>query len=256
MRRYAVMLAAQTAYQLRLYARSPRVVLYGALSPILLLVLLTAISDHRGEVGYVGRLTAGMVNLGLLGTCFTTLAASLVASRDAGVLKRLRATPLPTWAHLTGRVLATLVVALLQIAALIGLAVGVYGAERPGPAAALGIVLGGVTMSLVGLAVAQFIPRGDAAATLLSGVLLPVVLISGIFFPATDLPGWVATAADLLPVSHVGAVLEAGFGGAGPDAADLAWVAGWAVLGIAVALRWFRVEPAAPRRTGRRTPVV
>jgi ABC-2 type transport system permease protein len=248
-RRLGRIVAGQVAYQLRLYARGPRAVLSAVLTPLALLVLLAAIGDSRGEPGYHGRLTAAMTTMGLASVCYTTLAAALVAGRDAGVLKRLRATPLPLWAHLTGRVAATLAVAVAQAGLVVVVGVAAYGAriDLGGLAPALaGLVLGGIAISLVGLAVAQLIPRGDAAATLLSTTLLPVVLVSGVFFPASELPGWVAAVAGWLPLSHVGTLLGAGFGGAW-SGADVAWLGGWAVAGLAFTLLRFRAEPAPVR---------
>jgi ABC-2 type transport system permease protein len=245
--------AGQARYQLRLYARSSRAVLSAVLTPLAVMVLLAAISDRREEPGYAGWLAAGMATLGVVSVCYTTLAASLVASRDAGVLKRLRATPLPLWAHLGGRVAAALLVAVAQTALVVGVRVGVYGArvDAAGLGAALaGLLLGAVAICLVGLAVAQLIGRGDAAATLLSTTLLPVVLISGIFFPASELPGWVARLSNWLPVSHLATLLGAMFGGAW-TAADLAWLAGWGALALAFALLRFRTEPMPARRRGR-----
>jgi ABC-2 type transport system permease protein len=252
-RRQLRMAAGQAGYQLRLYTRSSRAVLSAVLTPLAVMVLLATISDRREEPGYAGWLTAGMVALGVVSVGYTTLAASLIASRDAGVLKRLRATPLPLWAHLSGRVAATVLVAVAQAALLVGVGVGVYGAgvDPAGLGATLaGLLLGAVVICLVGLAVAQLIGRGDAAATLLSTTLLPVLLISGIFFPVSELPGWVARVGDWLPVSHLVRLLGAMFGGAWA-AADLAWLAGWGVLALAFALLRFRTEPMPARRWAR-----
>jgi len=247
------MVAGQAEYQLRLYARGSRAVLSAVITPLAVMVLLAAISDRREEAGYAGWLAASMATLGVVSVCYTTLAASLVASRDAGVVKRLRATPLPLWAHLGGRVAATLLVAVAQTALVAGVGIGVYGArvDAAGLGAALaGLLLGAVAICLVGLAVAQLIGRGDAAATLLSTTLLPVVLISGIFFPVSELPGWVARLSGWLPVSHLARLLGAMFGGAW-TAADLAWLAGWGVLALAFALLRFRTEPMPARRWAR-----
>src|SRR3954462_14072211 len=108
------MLLELCAYQLRGYLRAPRTLVASAGTPLALMVLLAAISDHAGEPGYHWRLVASMITLGVASTCYTTLAAALVASRDAGVLKRLRATPLPLWQHVAGRVAATAGVAVGQ----------------------------------------------------------------------------------------------------------------------------------------------
>lgn len=238
------MLVELCRYQLRLFIRSPRALIASAGTPLLLMAMLAAISDHAAEPGYHGRLVASMITLGLASTCYTTLAASLVASRDAGVLKRLRATPLPVWQHVAGRVAATALVAVAQslLVAVAGLLA--YGARPPSFGwAAAGLVAGPPVVSLIGVAAAQVVPRGDAAATLLSTTLLPVVLVSGVFFPAGELPGWVGALATASPLTHVGALL-----GTAPAAwTDLAWLAGWAVAALLFTLRRFRVEPAPPR---------
>jgi ABC-2 type transport system permease protein len=237
-------LAGQTAYQLRLFLRSPRALVAAALTPLVLMALLAAISDHRDEPGYMGRLAASMATLGLASMCYTTLAASVVASRDAGVLKRLFATPLPLWVHLTGRVLATVAVTIAQVLVVFLVAVLAYGAPLPTHwNTPVGLVVGAVAVCAIGLAVAQVVPRGDAAATLLSTTLLPVVLVSGVFFPTSELPGWVGRVAEASPLTHVGALLAGSSGWA-----HYAWLAAWTLAALAFT-RWrFRVEPSPVRQ--------
>lgn len=250
------MLADQTRYQLRIARRSPRALVSSAAMPLVLLVLLEAISDPRqGDV--TGDLTASMVGLALLQVCYQNLASGLVASRDTGLLKRLRATPLPLVVHLCARVLAGTIVACALAAVVAGTAVVAYGATlRPeGIAPALaGLVLGSVTLSLVGLAVAQLIPRSDAAPAVLSLTLLPVVLISGMFFPTAELPGWVGLLAEALPVSHLLALLGAGFSAGGWQLTDLVWLAAWAVVALVLAVTRFRTEPGGRTDRRRRAP--
>ncbi|WP_238011172.1 ABC transporter permease [Dactylosporangium sp. AC04546] len=236
------MLRELCLYQIRLYLRSPRALVASAATPPLLMVMLAAISDHQAEPGYHARLVAAMATLGIASTCYTTFAASLVASRDAGVLKRLRATPLPLWQHIAGRVAATVLVASAQTVVLVLMGLALYGAWLPGFAWA---VPGAVTVSLIGVAVAQVVPRGDAAATLLSTTLLPVVLVSGVFFPAAELPGWVGVVSQASPLTHAGALLNAF------SWVDLAWLLAWSCAAFVFALWRFRVEPAPPRATGR-----
>ena len=233
-------------YQLRLFVRSPRAPVASVATPLVLLALLAAITDHAEEPGYHAGLTASMVTLGIASTCYTTLAASLIASRDAGVLKRLRATPLPVWRHVTGRVLATVVVAVAQALLVTAVALAAFGARaRPADVgwSAAGLLLGPVTVGLIGVAIAQVVPRGDAAATLLSTTLLPVVLVSGVFFPVGRLPGWAAAIAEASPLTHLATLL-----GASPAGwTDAAWLLGWAAAALLFTLWRFRFEPAPAR---------
>jgi len=243
-------MTSQALYQLRLFLRSPRALLGAAATPLVLMVLLASISDHRTEAGYHDRLAASMATLGLSSMCYTTLAASVVASRDAGVLKRLMATPLPIWTHLAGRVLAAIALTLVQSIIFYAFAAFAYGAAVPGGWSVwAGLGLGSLALCAAGLAVAQAIPRGDAAATLLSTTMLPVILISGVFFPVDELPGWVGRIAEASPLTHVGALLTGS-----TSFTHVWWLLGW-TAGCFVLARWrFRVEPAQPR--SRRRPAV
>ena len=90
-------------------------------------------------------------------------------------------------------------------------------------------------------------------------------MISGIFFPADQIPDAVLTVAKLFPVYHLAQGLLEGFdpnGAAGGiDPTALAVLAAWGVFGAVVAVRTFRWEPPgaiaqarvrspAPRRVG------
>lgn len=247
------MLATQTGYQLRLFVRSPRAIASASAMPLVLLVLLSAISDQPGLEG-AGTLAGGMIALGLLQVCYLHLASALVASRDAGQLKRLRATPLPLAVHLAARVLAAMVLGLGLAGIVGGSAIVAYDARLDADGlvpALVGLLLGSVTLSLVGLAVAQLIPRGDAATAVLTLTMFPAVLISGMFFPVGELPGWVGWLSEALPVSHLLALLWAGFSVGQWDALDVGWLVIWGVGALAFALAAFRVEPGAAVRIRR-----
>ncbi|WP_433061840.1 ABC transporter permease [Dactylosporangium sp. CS-033363] len=236
-------------YQMRVFVRAPRTLIASAGTPVVLMVLLAAISDHVDEPGYHWRLVASMITLGVASTCYTTLAASLVASRDSGVLKRLRATPLPLWQHVGGRVAATVAIAIVQSALLAAVGFALYSATPDAYLRTIaGVVLGSLTIGLIGVAVTQFVPRGDAAATLLSTTLLPVVLLSGVFFPVGELPGWAAALAEASPLTHLNRLV-----GAAPASTTEAWIAAgvlcmWAAVALTCALWRFRVEPMPAKR--------
>jgi ABC-2 type transport system permease protein len=252
------MLTAQLGHQLRLTVRSPRAVISAAAMPIVLLVLLSALADADGEAGAIQRHTPAMITLGVLGVCFTNVVAGLVASRDAGVLKRLVATPLPVVVHLAGRVLAATLLTCVLTVVLGAVAVVAYGARLEPDGllpALLGLLVGSVAVGLVGLAVAQAVPHGNAAAGVQFLIMMPVVLVSGVFFPVADLPGWVGTLAEVLPVSHLGALVGAAFGGTW-QAVDLLWLAGWGAAGLAFTAWRYQPEPAVRRRRRRSSAAV
>ena len=91
------LLVAQVGYQLRLLLRTPRALGAGVAIPALLLVL----SNPKGGDVPPSHL-AGLAALGVTITAWVTHGIGLVASREAGVLKRWRTTPLPPWCWFAG----------------------------------------------------------------------------------------------------------------------------------------------------------
>ena len=105
----ATLVAAQTRYQFRLLVRTPRATVAGFALPVVLMILNN--TSGRGDA-QLRTLMAGMAVLGLTNISFVTHAAGLVAARESGVLRRWRASPLPAWCYFTGRIAATVALAM------------------------------------------------------------------------------------------------------------------------------------------------
>ena len=85
------LLAAQIGYQARLLA-SGRAITIGVGLPVILLI-----ASHGNRAQTSAADVAGYAAFGLTLTAWNTYGVRLVAAREAGVLKRWRATPLPRW---------------------------------------------------------------------------------------------------------------------------------------------------------------
>ncbi len=242
------LLASQLAYHTRLLLRTPRAIVGGMLLPILLLLL-------RGGTGHLSaqdeaQLVAGLAVFGTLSTAYITHTASLVAARQAGVLKRWRITPLPGWSYLTGRISATAIVAVTG--GLITVVVGcaeIHTTVAPETIAALIAVLtlGAAACASIGTAVSAVIPAVEAAWPLLGLTYLPVVILSGSFGTVGGEPRWLSTAIDYLPVrpvvDSVVGLLRAGPAGPPVTARDIAVLVAWGAAGLLLSSRVFRWTP-------------
>jgi ABC-2 type transport system permease protein len=242
-------LAGQLRYQLLLLVRNPNALMAGVVLPVLLLVL--AGSQHaRLPVATL----AGRVVLGVTLLAYLTHAAGLVAAREAGVLKRWRATPLPRWCWFAGRIAATWLVALASGAVTVAAGVTLYHARLgagAAPSLLVALTLGALAWAGVGTAVTAFIPTAEAAQPLLSLSYFPVMLLSGVLGGFNLAPGWLATVLGWLPgrptVDAVTRALEVTGGGLSLPGRDLAVLAAWAVGGLLASVALFRWEPRATR---------
>lgn len=243
---------AQVRYQLRLLVRSPLSMFTIVVIPLLLLVTLSAVMPADALAAlrgarYIDFLTPAMAVFALLNAAYINVITGVVLARESGVLKRLRATPLPTWAHLTGRLVTAAITG--AFAAGIVVAVGVVVLDARFDAGQLGwgvllAVLAGSCLAVLGLAVSAVVPKPESALPIAYGTVLPLCFISDVFFPATAGPGWVHDLATFFPVAPLAHAAESMFGsnaaGWPMTGGDLATVLAWTAAGAAVAVTAFR----------------
>ena len=193
---------------------------------------------------------------GLTLTAWNANGVRLVAARQAGVLKRWRATPLPRWCYLTGRITATVLVAVLAGAVTVAVAALLYHLHLTlsSTIAVLAVfVLGAAAWAAAATALTAAIPTVEAATPILTLIYFPLIIISGVLGSISE-PHWLSTLASYLPAQPLIAgathALQHPHGTALLPTRDIVVLAAWAVAGIAIAVPSFRWEPQ--RATQRR----
>jgi len=247
------LLVRQIRYEQKFYWRSPSSAMFTFAFPLLLLVIFATLNRGQtvaalGGISYNQFYVPGIVAFSVISACYTNLAISLCFRRDAGVLKRIRGTPLPPWVFMAGNIGSSLVVSLLLVAATTTAGVLFYNVTFPGRwiALILALVVGAFCFCALGLAMTAVIPTATASPAIVNGVLFPILFISGIFYPvqATSTLGRLAT---LLPVRHFEQAVFAAFdprlGGTGIEPRALLVMLVWGAAALAVAVKRFRWEP-------------
>lgn len=239
----------QLSFEQRIFWRSREAAVFIFVFPLLLYVLLGTV--YSGDIDGVPSedvLLAGLFGYGAANTAFGGLAISLVVRREAGILKRLRATPLPPGTYLGAVLASTLVVFALQSAALLALGGLAFGASMP--ANWLGfagvVVLGVACFAGLGVGAASLIRSAEGVSAVVNVVVLPMAFLSGSFGPTRDFPQVLQAIADVLPLTYFlrivrGIYLDGDSLFADPTA--LAVVAAWGVAGLVVAIRRFGWMP-------------
>ncbi|MDT0265112.1 ABC transporter permease [Streptomyces sp. DSM 44915] len=238
------MILAQTALETRMLLRHGEQLLLTMIIPALLLALFSSVDlIDTGPGDRIDFLAPGVLALAVLATAFTGQAIATGYERRYGVLKRLGVSPLPRWALLLGKTGAVLVTLLLQAALLSVVALSLGWSPRGNPLAVVGLMLlGTAALSGLGLLMAGTL---RAEATLAAANLLFVLLLffGGVVVPLTEYPDGLRVALELLPVPALADGLrEVLREGGWPEMADVAVLAGWSVLGLGLAARFFRWE--------------
>jgi ABC-2 type transport system permease protein len=253
----AALVVRQVRFTNRAFWRNPASAFFTFAFPLMFLVIFTSLLGSGTvevapgiEIEQDRYFVAAMGAFAVISATYTNLAIGITFTRDAGILKRTRGTPLPAWIYLTGRVVHAMLVSLLLIAITAAFGVAFYGADVPtGTLLAeylATIVVGAMAFSALGLATTAIVPNADAAPPIVNAIILPLLFLSGIFIPlGPDAPQWMRTVGDIFPVKHFA---EAGLGSFyGPPLpfhwSDVLVVAAWGLAGLVLAARFFSWEP-------------
>jgi ABC-2 type transport system permease protein len=217
--------------------------------PPMLFLLLGAVYDGEIDgVPAVDRLLVGIMGYGCANTALAGLAIFLVMRRESGILKRLRATPLPPATYLTAVLVSTLIVFCLQIAVTVALGMLLYDADGPESWAALVpvLLLGAVAFAGMGIGLASLIRSDEGASAVVNLVVLPMAFLSGSFGSTSGYPEFLQTVADVLPLTYLIRLVEDAYVSGESLAHDptaVAMVVAWGLAGVAVAVRRFGWQP-------------
>jgi len=178
---------------------------------------------------------------------FQHLSAALARQRDTGILKRLGGTPLRVETLVSAKVSVAATVILAQAAIMVAANVLLFKAELGGsPFWTLAVlILGVVTFSTMGIALAGLCRNADVASAAGMAVALPMQFLCGTLFPLEELPPFLRHLAQMLPLTYfVNALRGAMLSGGGPIeyARDWLILVGCLVAGVLVAVKTFRWE--------------
>jgi ABC-2 type transport system permease protein len=239
----------QLRFEQRTFWRSREAAVFIFVFPLLLYSLLVSVysTDINGRAS-ADVLLAGLFSYGAANTAFAGLAIILVSRREAGILKRLRATPLPPASYIAAVLLSTLVVFAFQAAALLGLGMLAFGAELPKnmPGFAGAIVLGVVCFAGMGVGAAALIRSAEGVSAVVNVVLLPMAFLAGSFGPTRHFPPFLRAIADVLPLTYFVRIVNGvvlGGDSLFTHPLQVAVVVAWGAAGLVVALRWFSWMP-------------
>ena len=249
--------ARQVRYTNKAFWRNPASAFFTFAFPLMFLVIFTAllgsgtILQHGLEFNQSTYYVASMAAFSVITACYTNIAMSVTFSRDAGILKRVRGTPLPGPAYLAARVLHATAIAILLVMLCAAFGAAFYGATIPtgiGLVRTIVVVLvGAASFSALGLALTAIIPNADAGPPITNATVLPLLFISGVFIPLGDgTPRWIDVLGRIFPVRHfLDAVMGAFYGKPFFDFSwvDVGVVALWGVAGLILAARFFSWEP-------------
>jgi ABC-2 type transport system permease protein len=242
----AALLAGQVRYALRGLLRDRAPVFFALVLPALLLLLFPRVFHGAAPQGMrmSDFMVPGMIVYAAAVAAYVNMAEQIVRARAAGVLERLRGSPVPLAVYAAGRMLGALVVSLLAMLVLLQVAVWANGYHVQAaqlPAALVTVVAAAACFGALGLAVLTLMPSAGNLVAVTLGTLMPLTFLSDVFYLGTDLPRPLQIVGDVFPLKHaMHALLPAmrpGATGTGFAWGHLAVVLAWTLAALLVARR-------------------
>jgi ABC transporter DrrB family efflux protein len=200
---------------------------------------------HETGSRYIDFVVPGLLGMNLMGSAMWGLGFSIVEARQKKLLKRLVASPMPRWEYLASFLLSRLAMLVIEVVVFLGFAWLAFGVPFRGSLLELGVlcVLTSLAFSALGLLVASRARTMEAASGLMNLVMLPMWILSGVFFSATRFPAAIQPFVRALPLT---AAIDAMRGNMlqgmslGHLMAPLGILLAWFVVPFAVSLRIFK----------------
>lgn len=204
-------------------------------------------SINAKKARYIDFLLPGIVAMSIMQMAVFSVAFLFTDYKEKGILKRLLATPMKPLDFVASQVITRLIVAVSQAAILLTAGVLIFKSHIYGNPflILLTVLLGGIMFLGLGFTISGLSKTVDAVPAIANIIVFPMLFLSGIFFPTSGMPGWLQSVVTYLPLQPFAKALRAIVGdGAGFAAVqtELAWVAGWAIVLVALAVFTFRWE--------------
>ena len=158
---------------------------------------------HETGSRYIDFVVPGLLGMNLMGSAMWGLGFSIVDGRQKKLLKRMVASPMPRWQYLAGYLLSRLVMLVIEVVVFLGFAKLVFGVPFRGSLWQLGLlcILVSLVFSALGLLVASRAKTMEAVSGLMNLVMLPMWILSGVFFSASRFPAIVQPLVRALPLT-------------------------------------------------------
>jgi len=200
---------------------------------------------HEKGARYIDFVVPGLLGMNLMGPAIWGLGFAIVEARQKKLLKRLVASPMPRWQYLASFLLSRLIMLIIEVIVFLAFAAIAFGVPFRGSIWELAFlcVLASLSFSALGLLIASRAKTMEAASGLMNLAMLPMWILSGVFFSASRFPAIIQPFVRALPLT---AAIDALRGNMlqglnlGQLYSPIAILLAWLVVPFVIALRIFR----------------
>jgi ABC-2 type transport system permease protein len=205
-----------TWLEIKIFLREPMGAFGSILLPVLVFVVLGRVTGGRLPTNSAAAMGFLRVSLPVFASVLIAISGvlSLVTIisiyREAGILRRLRATPLRPQTILTAHVLVKLILTLATMVLMVVAGKRYYPVKIDVPVIGFAVALLISTWSIlsIGFLIASIVPTARFAQPIGAAILYPMLALCGLFTPLNSLPPALHNAARLLPLTYAVSLLQ------------------------------------------------
>ena len=159
---------------------------------------------------YIDFLVPGIVAMAIMQMGLMSIIFTIVGYREKDILKRLQITPIKSFDFIGSQVISRLIISILQVSVLVIIAVSVFNIIVIGSywLMALLTILGATIFITMGIALSAVAKNQNTAAPLANIIMLPMMFLGGVFFPAETMPSWLQQFTKFLPLNYLSDALR------------------------------------------------
>ena len=215
--------------------------------PCLLITLLWWMFEELPGAAF-DRLGPGLLAIFPFIVMFLVTSVTTLRERSSGTLEHLLAMPMGKLDFLLGYAVAFGAIAAVQSALAVAVSVGLLGLDVNGPVWLLGVVaiVDAVLGTALGLFVSAFAATEFQAVQFMPLVVVPQILLCGLFVGRESMPGVLEAISNVLPLSYAVDAMQELVGAADQSVVwgDVGVVLGFALAGLALGAATLRRRTA------------
>ena len=157
-----------------------------------------------GEPNYFEFIAPGIMAMVVMFAVMTGLAASIAREKEDGTLDGILVAPISRLTIILGKAFSQITRGLLQAAIVLGLAMILFGVVVHGNLLLVAILLILGVFSFVGLGVliSAIATEQETAMTIMMTLQLPMLFLSGVFFPIQQMPAFMQGISKAIPLTY------------------------------------------------------
>jgi ABC-type multidrug transport system permease subunit len=205
----------------------------------------SAAASSEPGARYIDFLIPGLLGMNLMNSGMWGIGFALVDMRQRKLLKRFIATPMRRTDFLMALASSRLILMLIEVALLLAFGALFFHVRVEGSLLAILLLgaLGAISFGGIGLLTASRAQKIESVSGLINLVMMPMWILSGVFFSYERFPKIFLPAIRALPLTALNDALRAIILQGAPLSSQLSRIAVlalWGGISFALALRWFR----------------